>query len=66
LGSVIYRALAKGTEYVVDWKTISIGSVAYFIFGLIPIVGWLASLFFFVLVVGSATKIKLDIVNEWR
>lgn len=66
LGSLLHKWIWKPAGYVVDWKTVLLGCCMYSIFGLIPLVGWLATTFFTVTALGAAVKIKWDLAKEWR
>jgi len=65
LGSFAYRSFFGG-EFDVNWKTILLGVLIYTIFGIIPIVGWLAELILMLLTLGAVAKVKWEIAKEWR
>jgi len=50
----------------VTWKTVLMGSVAFYAIGLVPVVGFIARTFFILLSVGAALRMKWDIAKEWR
>jgi cytoskeletal protein CcmA (bactofilin family) len=66
VGSLIHKWIWKPAGYVVNWKTVLIGCIAYVVFGLIPVVGWIATSFFTITALGAALRIKWEIVKEWR
>ena len=53
LGSLIYKYLSEGKEYIVDWKSILVGVVLMQLICLIPFVGWIISFIFFLVCLGS-------------
>ena len=65
LGSLIYRWIKKG-DYVVNWKTILLGALAFFILGLIPVLGSLVQCAFIILTFGALLKLKWQLIKEWR
>lgn len=66
LGSFVHSWFSKSKELRVTWLTILTGSVLYIVLTFIPVVGWIAKALLVFLVVGAASKIKWDIVKEWR
>lgn len=65
LGSFIYQWFKKG-EYVVTWKSILVGVLAYCVIGFVPIVGWLVQAALFLLVLGTNIALKWRLLKEWR
>ncbi len=64
-GSIVQR-LWKHGEYAVDWKTILLGIVVYYLLGFIPFLGWLIKCFFFLVTLGAIISIKWNIIKAWR
>lgn len=65
-GSLAYAALTKASHYTVDWKTILLGAVIYFLIGYVPFIGWAAKLVLMVLSIGAMMHLKWGIAREWR
>ncbi|MFZ2886622.1 MAG: hypothetical protein WA021_02255 [Minisyncoccia bacterium] len=66
LGSLIHKSIKKPAGYVVNWKTVLLGVVVYFILALIPIVGWLAKCVILLMALGAALNIKWSVAKQWR
>jgi len=65
LGSLIYKWVSK-SDYVVNWKTILLGTVVYLLLGLIPFVGWIAMCVAVAITIGAALNIKWQVAREWK
>jgi len=65
-GSVLYRWFTKGKRLEISWKTILLGTVVYFLLGLIPIIGWLMACGLMLLTLGAVVKITWGVVQSWR
>lgn len=57
LGSWLMKLIRKKSEYPLDWLSVLLGVVVLGIMGLIPIVGWLVCLVFFLIALGSIYRI---------
>ncbi|MFA5999943.1 MAG: polymer-forming cytoskeletal protein [Candidatus Paceibacterota bacterium] len=66
LGSLVYKWVSKESGYVVNWKTILLGIVVYFILGLIPFLGWIAVCASTLITLGAALNIKWQVARSWR
>ncbi len=66
LGALLYKRIKKMDEYVVSWKTILLGTAAYAILALIPVIGWAAIAFSSLSLIGAAVGLKWRIAKEWR
>ncbi|MFA6520412.1 MAG: hypothetical protein WCT44_02265 [Candidatus Paceibacterota bacterium] len=66
LGALVYKWISKGSGYVVNWKTILLGTVVYFLLCLIPFIGWLAGCVSVAISLGAALGIKWKVAKEWR
>lgn len=66
IGSALYKWAMKGTDYEISWKTIVLGVVAYFVFGFIPVLGWIADFVFWLIALGAIVHIKWGELQEWR
>ncbi|PIZ87333.1 hypothetical protein COX93_01235 [Candidatus Nomurabacteria bacterium CG_4_10_14_0_2_um_filter_30_12] len=66
LGALVYKWISRGSSYVVNWKTMLLGVVVYFILSLIPFIGWIAICVSTMITLGAALNIKWEIVKEWR
>lgn len=65
LGALIYKWVSK-SEYIVNWKTILLGVVAYVVLGLIPFVGWIVICVSGAITLGAALNIKWQVAKEWK
>ncbi|MBI5456357.1 hypothetical protein HY969_01320 [Candidatus Kaiserbacteria bacterium] len=65
LGSLVSAWWTKN-YYEVNWKTVLLGVVLYFILGYIPFVGWLICAALVLITLGAALKIKWGVAKEWR
>lgn len=66
VGSVLHKWLRKPAGYVVDWKTVLLGTLVFFILGVIPFIGWIAKALICLLTLGAALNIKWSVAKEWR
>lgn len=66
LGALVHRWVMKPATYEVSWKTIILGVVLYGILNFIPVIGWIAKLILMLVVIGAISKIKWDMVKQWR
>ena len=66
LGALVYKWISRKSDYVVNWKTILLGTVVYFLLGLIPFLGWIAICVAVAITLGAALNIKWQVVKEWR
>jgi len=65
-GAIVHKWIWKPAGYIVDWKTILLGVVIYFVLGLIPIVGWIITFAVMLTTLGASLNIKWNAVKEWR
>jgi len=66
LGSLLHKWAMKGSQYIVSWKTIVLGVLAYTVLCFIPLVGWLITAFLMFASVGVIINLKMKIAKEWR
>ncbi len=66
LGSLVYKWISKKPDYIINWKTILLGIVIYFILGLIPLLGWVVKCIAVTITLGAALNIKWQILKAWR
>lgn len=67
IGSIIWRLFDKEKKsYLVDWKVILIGLLVALILQLIPVVGWLALLVFFLFSFGEVTMTVWGVLRKQR
>lgn len=66
LGALVYKWIFRKSDYIVNWKTILLGTVVYFLFGLIPFFGWIIICVFVAITLGAALNIKWQVVKAWR
>lgn len=66
LGALVYKWISRKSDYVVNWKTISLGVVIYCLLGLIPFLGWIVLCVASAITLGSALSIKWQVAREWR
>lgn len=65
-GSIADKYLFKRSEYVVNWKTILLGTFIYSILCVIPFIGGLLNAAAMLVTVGAMASIKWSVVKEWR
>jgi hypothetical protein len=65
-GSLIHKWIWKPAQYVVNWKTILLGTLAYLVLSIIPILGWIALLGLTLMTLGAIVSIKWEAIKEWR
>ncbi len=65
LGSFIYQWFMKGS-YLVNWKTILVGVLAYVILSHLPFIGWLLQLALMLVTLGAIVKLKWHLAKQWR
>lgn len=63
LGALIVKLFDK-KDYKADWKAVIVGQVAIGIIMIIPLVGWIASLFIFMVALGSILKLSYGSVKK--
>lgn len=66
IGSMVHKWVFKPSEYQISWKTIVLGVAIYALLTLIPFFGWIVKFGAVLLTLGAMTKIKWDILKEWR
>jgi hypothetical protein len=66
LGSFVHKLIWKPQGYVVNWVSVLIGVVLYFILGIIPFIGWILSFVLMMITLGAMLNIKWSIAKEWR
>jgi hypothetical protein len=66
LGALVYKWIWRKSDYIVNWKTILLGTVVYFLLGLIPLLGWIAICVSSAITLGAALNIKWQVVKGWR
>lgn len=66
LGAVIYGWMFKKSDYIVNWKTILLGSIVYVFLGLIPFIGWIAICVLSAITLGAMLNIKWQVLKGWR
>ena len=66
VGAYLYKYFTKGSEYIVSWKTILLGTVAYLALTFIPFLGWLIQTVLFLITLGTIAHIKWGVVKNWR
>lgn len=66
IGAVVHKFIFKPAEYLIDWKTILLGTALYFAVGVIPVIGGLVCFLAMILAIGAAIHIKSDALSEWR
>lgn len=64
-GALIYKWVRK-EEYIVNWKTILLGTVMYMLIGLIPFLGWIIICVSGAIIIGATLNIKWQIAKEWK
>ncbi len=65
-GSLVYKWIKKGQDYVVNWKTIVLGAFVFGILCIIPFLGWLLSLGFVLFALGEMLRIKWELAKGWK
>lgn len=66
LGSFLLKWTIKRPYNHVDWKSILLGTVAFYVLSFIPIVGWIAQFALVLLTLGSLARMKMSLAKEWR
>ena len=66
LGTLVYKWIFRKSDYIINWKTILLGTVVYLILGLIPFIGWIAMSIAVAITLGAALNIKWQVVKEWK
>lgn len=66
LGSLLYKWMKKSASYEVTWSSIALGVAAYFVCGLIPVIGWFVAFGFWLAAMGAIAKIKMGEMQAWR
>lgn len=66
MGALVYKWMFRKSDYVINWKTILLGTVVYLILGLIPFLGWIAISIAVAMTLGAALNIKWQVVKEWK
>src|SRR3989344_6866224 len=64
LGAYLHKFLWKKEVLEVSWLSILVGVVAFFILGLIPLVGWVINFILILMTLGSIARIKLGILKD--
>ncbi len=66
IGSVVKKWISKTDKYEIDWKTILLGTVIYFVLGIIPLVGWVVEFGVMLILMGVMFTIKSAVIKDWR
>jgi len=66
LGSLVHKWIFKPMDYIVTWQTILLGVILYTLLTLIPFLGGIVKFLFVLLALGAMTKVKWDVIKEWR
>jgi len=56
LGTWLIKVLTKRQEYIIDWKAILVGVIVIKLLALIPVIGWLPALIFFLIGLGAIVQ----------
>ncbi len=66
IGSTVYKYVFRQHEYEVTWKTALLGTVLYFVIGIIPFLGPIIVFGITLIAAGVAINIKAKVISEWR
>jgi hypothetical protein len=66
LGALVHKWISRKSEYVINWKTILLGTIIYCILGLIPFIGWIIVCISIVTTVGAIINLEWTIYKEWK
>ncbi len=66
LGSVVHKLIWKPARYEVTWQTILLGVALYFLVGLIPVLGALATFIVKMTALGATLNLKWSLAKNWR
>jgi cytoskeletal protein CcmA (bactofilin family) len=66
LGALVYKWISRRSSYIINWKTILLGTVVCSLLCLIPFVGWIAMCVSLAITLGASLNIKSQVVKEWR
>lgn len=64
VGTWIYQKLMKRTDFTLDWQSIAIGVAVMGLVGLVPVIGWLASLLVFLAGFGTIIRYIGGVINS--
>src|SRR5690606_24253756 len=53
LGAWLWRLITRSNEFLIDWKSVLLGVVAFKLLMLIPIIGWIACFILFLTALGA-------------
>ena len=66
LGELFFRKVLKKEDHPIDWKVVVVGVILFFLFGLIPFIGWIINCLLILIAIGAAIKIDIGVLQEWR
>jgi cytoskeletal protein CcmA (bactofilin family) len=66
IGALAHKWMFRSPVYMINWKTILLGTVVYFVLGLIPFLGWIANCVLVLMTLGATINIKSQVLKEWR
>lgn len=65
-GSIVHKWIWKPAGYEVNWKTVLLGVLVYFVLGLIPFIGGIIKFGIMLITLGAMMNIKWSVMREWR
>ncbi|MEW6617116.1 MAG: polymer-forming cytoskeletal protein [Patescibacteria group bacterium] len=66
MGTLVYKWIFKKSDYIINWKTILLGTIVYVLLGAIPFLGWIVTSIAVAITLGAALNIKWQVVKEWK
>jgi cytoskeletal protein CcmA (bactofilin family) len=66
IGALAHKWMFRSPLYMINWKTILLGTVVYFVLGLIPFLGWIVNCVLVLMTLGATINIKSQVLKEWR
>lgn len=66
IGSVLHKLIWKPASYVVNWKTILLGSFVYSALFFVPIIGGLLAFAAIFVTLGAMMSIKREVIQNWQ
>lgn len=64
IGSWLMKWIMKNTEYPINWQTVVIGTLVLNALILIPYIGWLLGVFFYLIPLGALYKLVYNGIRE--
>jgi cytoskeletal protein CcmA (bactofilin family) len=66
IGPVVKKWISKTANYEINWQTILLGTVIYFLLGIIPLVGWVIEFGITLIILSVLWEIKYSVIKDWQ